>query len=98
MKKRLLAVMVGLVMIVLFVNNVPLSVYVAKIERDRFTTAIQRDAYFIGGEVTPLMSLPGASRTHEITAVLDEYSRRSDGIVAVVDDKGYLAASNDPTK
>ena len=98
MKRRLLAVMVGLVMIVLFVNNVPLSVYVAKIERDRFTTAIQRDAFFIGGEVTPLMSLPGASRTHEITAVLDEYSRRSDGIVAVVDDKGYLAASNDPTK
>ena len=97
MKNRLLAVMVGLVVIVLIAHSVPLSVHLAQIERDRLTTAIQRDAFTIGGRVTPLMSLQTAHRTREITTVLNDYSRRSDGTVVVIDDKGYLTASNDPT-
>lgn len=87
--------MVGLVVIVLIAHDVPLSAHLAQIERDRLTTAIQRDAFTIGGRVTPLMDLVSAIRTREITAVLNDYSRRSDGIVVVVDNKGYLAASND---
>lgn len=97
MKTRLLAVMVGLVVIVLIVHDVPLSTHLAQIERDRLTTTIQRDAFTIGGRVTPLMNLVGAIRTRAIMAVLDDYSRRSDGIVVVIDDKGYLAASSDQT-
>jgi signal transduction histidine kinase len=97
MKKRLVAVMVGLVVIVLIAHDVPLSAHLAQIERDRLTTAIQRDAFTIGGRVTPLMSLAGAIRAREIATVLDEYSRRSDGIVVVTDGNGYLAASSDQT-
>ncbi|MHB1089856.1 MAG: sensor histidine kinase [Ilumatobacteraceae bacterium] len=92
MKNRLLAVMVGLVVIVLIAHDVPLSAHLAQIERDRLITAIQRDAFIIGGRVTPLMGLVDEIRTREISAVLNDYSRRSDGIVVVVDDKGYLAA------
>ncbi len=98
MKNRLLAVMVGLVVIVLIANDVPLSVHLAQIERDRLTTTIQRDAFTIGGRVTPLMGLMGAVRTREISTVLSDYARQIDETVVVVDDKGYLAASNDPTK
>lgn len=98
MKNRLLAVMVGLVVIVLIAHDVPLSAYLAQIERDRLTTTIQRDAFTIGGRVTPLMGLMGTIRTREISTVLNDYGRRNDGTVVVVDDKGYLAASNDPTK
>lgn len=89
--------MVGLVVIVLFVNDVPLSVQLAQIERGRLTTAVERDAFTIGGQVTPLVGLVGPNRTREIIAVLDDYSRRSDGTVVVIDKKGYLIASNDPT-
>lgn len=95
MKNRLLAVMVGLVVIVLIAHDVPLSAHLAQIERDRLITAIQRDAFIIGGRVTPLMGLVDEIRTREISAVLNDYSRRSDGIVVVVDDKGYLAARSD---
>ncbi|MEO8162904.1 MAG: two-component sensor histidine kinase, partial [Ilumatobacteraceae bacterium] len=97
MKKRLLAVMVGLVVIVLIAHDVPLSVHLAQIERDRLTTAIQRDAFTIGGRVTPLMSLAGTIRTREISLVLNDYSRRSSGTVVVIDENGYLAATNDST-
>lgn len=97
MKNRLLAVMVGLVVIVLITHDVPLSARLAQIERDRLTTAIQRDAFIIGGRVTPLMGLVGESRTREISVVLNDYSSRSDGTVVVVDYKGYLVASSDQT-
>lgn len=98
MKNRLLVVMVGLVVVVLIAHDVPLSAYLAQIERDRLITTIQRDAFTIGGRVTPLMGLMGTVRTREISAVLNDYARRNDGTVVVVDDKGYLTASNDLTK
>lgn len=89
--------MVSLVVIVLIAHDVPLSANLAKIERDRLITAIQRDVFTIGGEVNPLLSDPVADRFVEITAVIDDYSRRSNGTVVVVDGKGYLVASNDPS-
>lgn len=95
MKNRLLAVMVGLVVIVLIAHDVPLSAHFAQIERDRLTTAIQRDAFTIGGRVTPLMGLEGAIRTREISAVLDDYLLRSGATIVVIDKSGYLAASSD---
>jgi signal transduction histidine kinase len=87
--------MVGLVVIVLIAHDVPLSAHLAQIERDRLTTTIQRDAFTIGGRVTPLMSLVGSARTLAIAAVLGDYSARSDGTVVVIDSNGYLAASSE---
>ena len=97
MKNRLLAVMVGLIVIVLIAHDVPLSAHLAQVERDRLTTAIQRDAFTLGGRITPLISLAGVDRTRQILAVVEEYSSHSDGKVVVIDDQGYLVASNDQT-
>lgn len=90
--------MVGLVIFVLLANDVPLSSYLEQIERDRLITTIQRDAFTIGGRLTPLMDVKGPVQTSEILVVLDDYASRSGGTVVVVDNKGYLTASNDPTK
>ena len=95
MTKRLLAAMVGLVLIVLIAHDVPLSSHLAQIERARLITSIERDAFTIGGRVTPLMKLPVADRAIKIIAVLDSYSQGNDGIVVVIDAEGYLAATND---
>lgn len=89
--------MVGLVVIVLIAHDLPLWAHLSQIERDRLTTTIQRDAFTIGGRVSPLMDLTSAIRRRKIAAVLTDYSLRSDGIVVVVDDKGYLIASSDQT-
>ena len=70
--------MVGLIVIVLIAHDVPLSAHLAQVERDRLTTAIQRDAFTLGGRITPLISLAGVDRTRQILAVVEEYSSHSD--------------------
>jgi sensor histidine kinase regulating citrate/malate metabolism len=44
------------------------------------------------------MGLEGAIQTGELSAVLSDYARRKDETIVVTDEKGYLVASNDPTK
>ena len=95
MKKRLLVAMVGLVGVVLIAHDVPLALHLSQIERDRLTTAIERDAFTIGGKITPTLTLEDPERRSAINAVLDEYLRTKSGTIVVVDSNGYLLSSTD---
>ena len=95
MKKRLLVAMVGLVGVVLIAHDVPLALHLSQIERDRLTTAIERDAFTIGGKISPTLPLDDSERHSAIDAVLDEYSQTKHGIIVVVDRNGYLLSSTD---
>lgn len=96
MKKRLLVAMIGLVGVVLIAHDVPLALHLSQIERDRLTTAIERDAFTIGGKISPTLPLDDLERHSAIDAVLDEYLQTKNGIVVVVDRNGYLLSSTDP--
>ena len=95
MKKRLLLAMVGLVGVVLVAHDVPLALHLSQIERDRLTTAIERDAFTIGGKITPTLTLEDPERRSAIDAVLDEYLQTKSGTIVVVDSNGYLLSSTD---
>ena len=95
MKKRLLVAMVGLVGVVLVAHDVPLALHLSQIERDRLTTAIERDAFTIGGKITPTLTLEDPERRSAIDAVLDEYLQTKSGTIVVVDSNGYLLSSTD---
>ena len=95
MKKRLLVAMVGLVGVVLIAHDVPLALHLSQIERDRLTTAIERDAFTIGGKITPTLTLEDPERRSAIDAVLDEYLQTKSGTIVVVDSNGYLLSSTD---
>ena len=95
MKKRLLVAMVGLVGVVLVAHDVPLALHLSQIERDRLTTAIERDAFTIGGKITPTLTLEDPERRSAINAVLDEYLQTKSGTIVVVDSNGYLLSSTD---
>ena len=95
MKKRLLVAMVGLVGVVLIAHDVPLALHLSQIERDRLTTAIERDAFTIGGQITPTLTLEDPERRSAIDAVLDEYLQTKSGTIVVVDSNGYLLSSTD---
>jgi signal transduction histidine kinase len=95
MKKRLLVAMVGLVGVVLVAHDVPLALHLSQIERDRLTTAIERDAFTIGGKITPTLTLEDPERRSAINAVLDEYLQTKGGTIVVVDSNGYLLSSTD---
>jgi signal transduction histidine kinase len=95
MKKRLLVAMVGLVGVVLIAHDVPLSMHLSQIERDRLTTAIERDAFTIGGKISPALPQSDPERQSSIDAVLAEYAQTKGGTIVVVDRNGYLLSSTD---
>lgn len=97
MRKRLLLAMVGLVALVLVAHDVPLGLHLTAIERDRVVTAIERDAFTIGGRVSPALALVDQSRHAQIDQVLHEYSESKVGTVVIVDSDGYLLSSTDAT-
>ena len=49
MRKRLLAVFVGVVALVLLVHDVPLAGHLQRVERDRLVTRLERDAFILAG-------------------------------------------------
>jgi signal transduction histidine kinase len=97
MRKRLILSMVGLVLAVLLAHDIPLASHLSKIERDRTVTAIERDAFTYGARLSPILSTNSLNLNSQIQSILEDYSKQSDGIVVVIDSKGYLLASNDPT-
>ncbi len=93
MRKRLLIAMVGLVGVVLLTHDIPLSQHLQELERDRLITSLQRDAFTMSNQVSPLMDNEPTARESEIHSVLDLYSSSSESTAIVVDADGYLIAS-----
>lgn len=97
MRRRVLASMVGLVGVVLVSHDVPLALYLSDLERDRLTTAIERDAFTVGGRISPVIGLDEPDRTGAVNDVLDGFRLYTGSTVIVTDEAGYLVASTNPT-
>ena len=89
--------MVGLVGVVLIAHDVPLASHLREIERDRLTTSIERDAFTIGGQISPVLTKTEPVRTEGVVSVIDAFNADQSSTVVVVDQNGYLIASSDPT-
>lgn len=87
--------MVGLVGVVLIAHDVPLAAHLREIERDRLTTSIERDAFTIGGLVSPALTGSDDSRSADVAVIVDEFVADSSSTVIVVDANGYLISSTD---
>ena len=98
MRLRLLAVFLGLTLVFLVVHDVPLGFHLARVERDRIYTAMERDAFTISGKVADALD-PAALGTADSSALLkwaiDSYTVNGDAKVVIVDNGGYLAATSD---
>mgnify|MGYP006276602405 FL=1 len=89
--------MVGLVGVVLIAHDVPLASHLREIERDRLTTSIERDAFTIGGQISPALISAEPERTLTISGVVGAFDVDSSSTVVVVDRNGYLISSTDST-
>jgi len=93
MRWRLAAVLVGFTALVLLVQNIPLASYLRTVERDSIITALQRDAFTLGGfSVTSLQDDPPLA-TDDLTKVVDDYAKANGARVIVVDDRGRAIAT-----
>ncbi|NDC27672.1 MAG: two-component sensor histidine kinase, partial [Actinobacteria bacterium] len=89
--------MVGLVGVVLIAHDVPLASHLREIERDRLTTSIERDAFTIGGQISPALTTAEPQREQTIADIVGAFDVDSSSTVVVVDRNGYLISSTDPT-
>lgn len=97
MRRRLVASMVGLVGVVLVAHDVPLALHLSEIERDRLTTSIERDAFTIGGQISPALTRSEPDRAALIADVVSSFGVDPLSTVIVVDADGYLIAGTDST-
>ena len=82
--------------LVVVVFSVPLASYVARAERDRLTTALERDAFVIAGHAKETLNTTSGAVLPSIQPYLDEYSGSGSAMVVVINAAGNAVASNDP--
>lgn len=88
MRLRLLAVIVGIVGLVLIIHDVPLAGHLERVERDRFVTKLERDAFILAGRSEEALEEGTATDDPTLARLIADYSSLEDVRVVVVDDLG----------
>ncbi len=95
MRWRLVAVLVGIVVLVLAAQNIPLARHLRRVERDRLITALERDAFTLAGRSTTALDRGGAGSDPAVARMIDEYRGSSDARVVITDEHGTALVSSD---
>jgi signal transduction histidine kinase len=91
-KWRLLAAFLGLTLVVLIAQDVPLAGYVRSVERDRLVAGLERDAFVIAGAAEDLLSDGVGADAALLQSTIEQY-RAQDGAQVVVTDAAGLAVA-----
>ena len=89
----MLIAMVGLVGVVLVAHDIPLSSYLRRLERDRLTTSVERDAFTIAGRVSPVIAQATPDEASSVDDVLRSSARDAASTIVVIDEGGFLLSS-----
>jgi signal transduction histidine kinase len=96
MRWRLALVLVGFTLMVLLVQNIPLSSYLRTVENERLVAQLQRDAFTLSGYSVAALSVPNPGQTEDLSAVVAEYAKAPKAArVVVVDRAGTAIASSE---
>ena len=88
MKFRLIAVLVGVVVLVLAVQDIPLAFHLRSVERDRLVTQLERDAFVLAGRVEEVLEGNTDDASGSLHALIEAYEASSDVRVVVVNSAG----------
>ena len=97
MRKRLIAALVGVAVVILLVFGVPLTSFVAKVERERLVTAMERDAFILAGHAKETLNTTSGSVLPSLQPYLHEHSSAKGTRALVTNANGLIVASNDAT-
>lgn len=98
MRRRLLALSVGLTLLVLAVHDIPLAVHLRAVERDRLATSLERDAFTLAGlaeENIETFVDRGTNVSDFLTDLADRYASTSSSEIVITDVHGLVLASTD---
>jgi signal transduction histidine kinase len=92
---RLVAVLVGIVVLVLAAQNIPLARHLRRVERDRVITALERDAFTLAGRSATALDRDTAGVDPAVDRMIREYRGTSNARVVVTDERGTAVVSSD---
>ena len=97
MRIRLIAALVGVAVLILFVFGVPLTSFVAKVERERLVTAMERDAFVLAGHAKETLNTTSGAVLPSLQPYISGSSSTRGTRVLVTNSMGLIVASNDST-
>lgn len=97
MRIRLIAALVGVAIVILLVFGIPLTSFVAKVERERLVTAMERDAFILAGHAKETLNTTSGAVLPSLQPYLHEHSSSKGTRALVTNSSGLIVASNDPT-
>lgn len=95
MRRRFVLVIVSVVVIVLAVRDVPLGFELARIERERVITRLERDAYVLAGSVAQRAATTSGLSADDASTELSFFAATTRTQAVVIDAQGRLFASTD---
>ena len=95
MKWRFMGVIMGITLLVLLVQDLPLSSYLRGVEEDRIITALERDAFVLGGRSEEALDAGDAEGNTTITKLAQTYKDSGGARVVVVDAAGTAIVTSD---
>ncbi len=99
MKWRLLAAFLGITLVVLVAQDVPLAGYVRGVERDRLVAGLERDAFVIAGAAEDLLSDGVGTDAALLQSTIEQYRAQDGAQVVVTDASGAaVAVADDETR
>ena len=95
MRWRLVAVLVGIVVLVLAAQNIPLARHLRSVERDRLITELERDAFTLAGRSATALDGDVAGTDGAVERMIRQYRGTSDARVVITDETGTAMVSSD---
>ncbi|MEP7113196.1 MAG: HAMP domain-containing sensor histidine kinase [Ilumatobacteraceae bacterium] len=89
MRWRLIAAFVGVTIVILAAQDIPLARYLRTVETERVIASIQRDAFILAGTSEDALSGEGAHDQDALQSTVDIYRSRTNALVVVTDKLGF---------
>lgn len=94
MRWRLISAFMVITLLVVLVQDIPLGNYLVRVEQDRLTTSLERDAFLLGGRARQLLE-SGTGTPTGVEDVVREYGQASGARVVIVNTAGTAVATSD---
>jgi signal transduction histidine kinase len=89
---RLIAAFVGVTIIILAAQDIPLARYLRTVETDRVLAGVERDAFILGGTSEDALSGESQQDQNDLQTTVDVYRGHTGARVVVTDDAGIAVA------
>ncbi|WP_231556483.1 ATP-binding protein [Cryobacterium sp. MLB-32] len=90
-----MAAFIGVTLLMLLVQDIPLSSYLRTVENDRIVTALERDAFVLAGRSEESLENPTAAHESTLGALARTYRDAGGARVVIVDASGTAIVTSD---